>query len=75
MERFWNQYRKGGIKEGGKVRVFDYNVALYQSLQYAGMSKMNAAYATTRAIGQQKKNKVGVYVPRVPGKMGQKRSK
>ena len=75
MERFWNQYRKGGIKEGGKVRVSDYNVALYQSLQYAGMSKMNAAYATTRAIGQQKKNKVGVYVPRVPGKMRQKRSK
>lgn len=33
---------------------------------------MNAAYATTRAIGQQKKNKVGVYVPRVPGKMRQK---
>ena len=75
MERFWNQYRKGGIKEGGKVRVSDYNVALYQSLQYAGMSKMNDAYATTRAIGQQKKNKVGVYVPRVPGKMRQKRSK
>ena len=36
MERFWNQYRKGGIKEGGKV---------------------------------------GVYVPQVPGKMRQKRSK
>ena len=55
------------------VKVTDYSTALYESLQYAGMSKMNAAYATTRASGQQKKNKVGVYVPRIPGKMRQKK--
>ena len=40
------------------VKVTDYSTALYESLQYAGMSKMNAAYATTRAIGQQKKIKL-----------------
>lgn len=74
MERFYEQYRTtGGAKYGTEIKITDYNAALYESLQYAGISKMNAAYATTRAIGQQKKNKVGVYVPRVPGKMRQKK--
>ena len=57
MGNFWNKYREGERKNE-YVKVTDYNTALYESLQYAGMSKMNAAYATTRAIGQQKKIKL-----------------
>ena len=69
----YKDLRKQKGKSNRQVHHLNQNVALYESLQYAGISKMNAAYATTRAIGQQKKNKVGVYVPRVPGKMRQKK--
>ena len=33
----------------------------------------DAAYATSRAIQQQSDKKVGVYVPRLPGKINQKK--
>ena len=58
MEKFFEQYRTGEVKDGIEIKITDYNAALYESLQYAGISKMNAAYATTRAIGQQKKLKL-----------------
>lgn len=69
----WSRADIFAKKSNRRVHHLNQNAALYESLQYAGISKMNAAYATTRAIGQQKKNKVGVYVPRVPGKMRQKK--
>ena len=73
MERFWNQYRKGGKLKGKDILLTDYNKALNHSLRYAGLSKMDAAYATSRAIRQQSDKKVGVYVPRLPGKINQKK--
>ena len=69
----WSRADIFAKKSNRRVHHLNQNAALYESLQYAGISKMNAAYATTRAIGQQKKNKVGVYVPRIPGKMRQKK--
>ena len=54
----YKDLRKQKGKSNRQVHHLNQNAALYESLQYAGISKMNAAYATTRAIGQQKKLKL-----------------
>lgn len=74
MEKFWNQYRKGGSKEGQAVSLDDYNRALLKSLKDANLSDLDAAYATARAMGQQRDNpKVKKDVPKLPGKVNQKK--
>lgn len=54
----WSRADIFAKKSNRRVHHLNQNAALYESLQYAGISKMNAAYATTRAIGQQKKIKL-----------------
>ena len=75
MEKFWDQYRKGGSKHGQYVSIADYNKALYNSLVDAGVPKQKALYAVRRAYEQQKYYglKNNSYVPNIPGKINQRK--
>lgn len=58
-----------------KPSVGEYNSALYESLQEAGLSDADAAYAVREAYGQQMQYglKNNSEVPRIPGRINQKK--
>ena len=75
LEQFWNQYRKGGEFYRQSPTIGQYNKALYNALRDAGVSASEATYALQRAIWQQKQYGLfsNMFVPRVPGKINQKK--
>jgi hypothetical protein len=75
LEKFWDQYRKGGIKEKEKPTNAEYGQALEKALIKAGLTKTEAKEAAEYA----KKNR-GEYglketdkVKRIPGKINLKK--
>jgi len=50
MEGFWSQYRNGGELYGLKPEMVQYNNALYESVQNAGLNK--AEYPGYEGSGQ-----------------------
>ncbi|MGF1723160.1 hypothetical protein L4D12_00375, partial [Photobacterium nomapromontoriensis] len=75
LETFWNQYRRGGEFAGEKPTNKEYTRALYQSLIDSGMSEANAWRATKSAMKQRVEYglKGNSPVPRIPGRIGQRR--
>lgn len=77
MESFWNNYRKGRSLNGIIPTIEEYNRALYSSLQEAGFSTTNSASLVVEAYVQQRSYGYSNsdFVPRVPGRINQKRQR
>ena len=76
LERFWNQYRKGGDLYREYPTIGEYNRAVYNSLLSTNkFTPQEAAYAVRRAYGQQRSAGFtnSDFVPRIPGKLPQKK--
>lgn len=75
LEQFWNRYRKNGDLFGMRPTVGEYNLALFNSLQSGGLSRIDAAYAVSRAYSQQRQYGMinSDLVPRIPGKINQRK--
>ena len=74
LERFWNQYRKGGDLYREYPTIGEYNRAVYNSLLSTNkFTPQEAAYAVRRAYGQQRSAGFtnSDFVPRIPGKLPQ----
>ena len=76
LERFWNQYRPGGGLYREYPTIGEYNRAVYDSLLSTDkFTPQEAAYAVRKAYEQQRS--VGFmnsdFVPRIPGKLPQKK--
>ncbi|WP_291581479.1 hypothetical protein [Clostridium sp. UBA6640] len=74
MEEFWSQYRNGGELYGLKPEMAQYNKALYESLQNAGLSKEQSIQAMREAVRQQLDYRLTskMNVPRIPGRINLK---
>jgi hypothetical protein len=59
MESFWDQYRKGGPLFGRQPTITNYNRALYDALNYVGLTREEVRNAMILAIGEQRGLKIG----------------
>lgn len=75
LETFWNQYRRGGSKFLDLPTNSEYHNALVQSLEYAGLTPIEAKQAAEKARQQRLDYGLGdsQKVPRLPGRINQKR--
>lgn len=73
LETFWNQFRKGGAREGETPTNGEYLQAAEQALKEAGVGAKTAKQATQEAGAQQQSYGLQSTdpVPRVPGKLNQ----
>ncbi len=71
LEKFWDQYRKGGEYYGEKPTMYEYNQAVINSLHDAGLTVDQANEAVKRAIQQQIEYGLikDSLIPRIPGKI------
>ncbi|WP_162523163.1 hypothetical protein, partial [Clostridium estertheticum] len=74
METFWNKYRNNGDLFGKNPAMVEYNKALYESLQNAGLNKEQSISAMRGAVKQQLDYGLTskMDVPRIPGKINLK---
>jgi RHS repeat-associated protein len=74
LEKFWDQFRKGGSQAGTTPTNAQYDDALKEALKSGGFSGDEAAKLAREAASQRASHglKPGDPVPRVPGKMYQK---
>jgi hypothetical protein len=75
LERFWDQFRPGGARAGQTPTCGEYGTAANEALQAGGFTPAEAAAieATARANRQSYGLSDADPVPRVPGRMGQKK--
>ena len=75
LEKFWNQFRKGGIKEGKIPTNLEYSKAAFDALKKAGLTDDEAKQEMQKAISQRVKYGLlgGNPVPRIPSRIYQKR--
>ena len=73
LEGFWNNYRKGGNLFGEMPTIGEYNRALYNSLENAGLSDSDSVYSVLEAFKQQRSYGLSNMdlVPRIPGRINQ----
>lgn len=75
LEVFWNQYRKGGVKEDLVTTNGDYGDALKASLKSAGYTDKEAINIANKAREQRYEYELfdNKGVPRIPGRINQRR--
>ena len=75
LEKFWDQYRRGGSKFGQIPTIGEYNKALENSLKQTSMSPQERCKALSSAKRNQ--SRYGLtesdFIPRIPGRINQKR--
>jgi RHS repeat-associated protein len=75
MEKFWDQYRKGGSKFGQKPTITQHSEAVHGALLEAGINKKVASFLSNIARRQLTvllRLPPTSTVPRIPNKLGQK---
>jgi hypothetical protein len=75
LEKFWNQFRKGGSNAGTKPTNAQYDDALREALEGSGLSGHEAAKVAAEAARQRASYGLDPsdLVPRVPGRLPQKK--
>jgi len=75
LEKFWNQFRRGGPNFGRKPTNLEYSRALLESLQRAGLTREQALQAVRESIGQRigVGQIGGIQLPVLPGRTPIKR--
>jgi hypothetical protein len=75
MEKFWAPYRSGGARFGATPTNFEYGNALENALVQGGYSEEEAGFLAAQAAAQRQAYGLGQMdaVPRVPGRLNQKR--
>jgi hypothetical protein len=75
LERFWNQFRRGGARYGQLPTSLEYTRALQQSLRDAGLAEHQVFIAVRAAVRQRIEYGLlgGQPVPRLPGRINQRR--
>lgn len=75
LEKFWNQFRRGGAQFGRRPTNLEYTRALLQSLRDASLPEDQIRAAVQAAIRQRVEWGLlgGDSVPRIPGRINQKR--
>ncbi|TCS37743.1 hypothetical protein EDC30_10335 [Paucimonas lemoignei] len=73
LERFYNQFRKGGEFYGEVPTNLQYSKALLNSLQEAGLARQQALEAVRASIGQRVNagQLGGLEIPRIPNRINQ----
>ena len=75
LEKFWDQYRRGGSKFGQIPTIGEYNKALENSLKQTSMSPQERCKALSSAKRNQ--SRYGLtesdFIPKIPGRINQKR--
>jgi hypothetical protein len=75
LEGFWNQFRPGGARAGETPTCGEYGAALNRAMRAAGASEAEASAAVqaARANREQFGLTEADPVPRIPGRLGQKK--
>ena len=75
LENFWNQFRRGGSRARQRPTNLEYSRALLDSLRQAGLSPRQSKRAVRASIRQRVRagQLGGVLLPRVPGRINQRR--
>ncbi len=73
MEKFWNQFRRGGDRYGEIPTNLEYSKAVYDSMKEIGFTKQEALDITRNSIKQRVEYGLlgGEPVPRIPGRINQ----
>uniref|UniRef100_UPI00035F8047 RHS repeat-associated core domain-containing protein n=1 Tax=Pantoea sp. A4 TaxID=1225184 RepID=UPI00035F8047 len=73
LEVFWNQYRRGGLKQGQLPTNLQYTRALKTSLEAAGLPSSQVNVAVRYSIQNRLNHGAlgGMNVPRIPGRINQ----
>lgn len=73
MEKFWDQFRRGGTRYRERPTNLEYTNAMYKALKESGLSESQAKEVIQQAIKQRIEYGLlgGDLVPRIPGRINQ----